>query len=74
MARGAIFLRHPIMAVVLEIEEAGQYSIEYMRGCGNSSNFRPIRTDWIVNRLGWVPTPENLLSAAALFGETAYSL
>ena len=34
--------------------------------CGNSSNFEPIRTDWIVNRLGWVPTPENLLSAVSI--------
>ena len=42
--------------------------------CGNRSNFRPIRTDWIVNRLGWAPTPENLLSAAAAFGETPYAV
>ena len=56
----------------------GEFLYPFLRrvaqDCGNSSNFRPIRTDWIVNRLGWVPTPENLLSAAALFGETAYSL
>ena len=45
-----------------------------MAACGNSSNLKPIRTDWIVDRPGWVPTLENLLSAAALFGETAYSL
>ena len=27
----------------------------------------PIRIDWVVNTLGWAPTPENLLSAAAAF-------
>ena len=32
MARGTIFLRHPILAVILEIEEARRYNIEYMRG------------------------------------------
>ena len=42
--------------------------------CGKSSNSGPIRTDWVVNRLGWPPTPENLLSTAALLGKTAYSL
>ena len=26
--KGAIFLRHPILAAILEIEEAGQYNIE----------------------------------------------
>ena len=39
--------------------------------CGNPSTFTPIRTDCIVNKLGWVPAPENLLSANAVFGETA---
>ena len=43
------------------------------RGFGNPSNFRPIRIDWVVNRPGWAPTPENLLSAAAAFGETPYA-
>ena len=42
--------------------------------CGNLSNFTPSRTDWIVNRLGWIPTPENILPARAAFGETAYSV
>ena len=43
-------------------------------GCGNLSNLRPLRTDWVVNRLGWPPTLENLLSATVLLRETAYSL
>ena len=49
-------------------------SSECLFRCGNPSNFKPIRIDWIVNRPGWVPTPENLLSAAAAFGETPYAV
>ena len=42
------------------------------RPCGKSSNFTPIRIGWTVNRLGRSPTPGNLLSTSAAFGERPY--
>ena len=37
--------------------------------CGNPSNFTPMRTDWIVNKLGWVPSPqESVVRACGIRG------
>ena len=38
-----------------------------MSDYGSSLNFRPIRTEWIVDKLGWAPTPpESVIRGCAI--------